>query len=133
MTHGAIQSVGVDIVEVARVRAVLDRHRDRFLARVFTPQEVQDCAGRVTSLAVRWAAKEAVSKALGSGWEGICWTDIEIVRLVGGQPTVLLHGAARRVAERLGLDHWAISLSHADAYAIAFVAASGPALEAHRE
>lgn len=128
-----IQAVGVDIVEVARVRAVLSRHRERFLARVFTPQEVSDCSGRVTSLAARWAAKEAVSKALGSGWEGICWTDIEIVRLAGGRPTVALHGQARTAAARLGLTQWAISLSHSDAYAVAFVIAAGTKPEAVRE
>ena len=125
MAEPVIQAVGVDIVEVARVRAILDRHRDRFLARVFTPQEVTDCAGRVTSLAARWAAKEAVSKALGCGWEGIRWTDIEIVRQARGQPAVVLHGPARAAAERQGLVHWAISLSHAEAYAVAFVVASG--------
>lgn len=128
-----IQAVGVDIVEVARVRAVLSRHPERFLARVFTAQEVSDCGGRVTSLAARWAAKEAVSKALGSGWEGICWTDIEIVRLAGGRPTVVLHGQARRVADRLGLTQWAISLSHSDAHAVAFVIAAGTKPEAVRE
>lgn len=125
MAHDPIQTVGVDIVEVARVRAVLDRHRDRFLARVFTPQEVVDCGNRVTSLAARWAAKEAVSKALGSGWEGIRWTDIEIVRTARGRPDVVLHGQARVEAERLGLAHWALSLSHSAAYAVAFVIATG--------
>lgn len=127
MTHDSMQTVGVDIVEVARVRAILERHHDRFLARVFTAQEILDCGGRITSLAARWAAKEAVSKALGCGWEGIRWTDIEIVRLESGRPTVVLYGEAQRVAERLGLVTWAISLSHADTYAVAFVMASGPA------
>lgn len=123
----------MDIVEVARVRAVWMRHPARFLARVFTAQEVADCGGRAASLAARWAAKEAVSKALGSGWEGICWTDIEIVRLAGGQPTVVLHGQALSAATRLGLTQWSLSLSHSDAYAIAFVIAAGTKPEAVRE
>ncbi len=125
MTGEWFQAVGVDIVEVARVRAILDRHHTRFLARVFTAQEVADCAGRPASLAARWAGKEAVSKALGCGWEGLRWTDIEIVRLPGGRPGVVLYGQAQVMAAQLGLTQWAISLSHADAYAVAFVMASG--------
>lgn len=118
-------TIGVDLVEVARVQAVLARHPARFLARVYTPQEVADCQGRAASLAARWAAKEAVSKALGSGWEGIEWTEIEIVRTPQGQPGVVLHGAARALADRLGLQQWVVSLSHTAAYAVAFVIAQG--------
>ena len=69
-------AVGVDIIDVSRVQAILDRHQARFLTRVYTPQEVADCQGQATSLAARWAAKEAVSKALGCGWDGIQWTEI---------------------------------------------------------
>lgn len=118
-------TIGVDLVEVARVQAVLARHPARFLARVYTPQEVADCQGRAASLAARWAAKEAVSKALGSGWEGIEWTEIEIVRTPQGQPGIVLHGAARALADRLGLQQWVVSLSHTAAYAVAFVIAQG--------
>jgi len=118
-------TIGVDLVEVARVQAVLARHPARFLARVYTPQEVADCQGQAASLAARWAAKEAVSKALGSGWEGIEWTEIEIVRTPQGQPGIVLHGAARALADRLGLQQWVVSLSHTAAYAVAFVIAQG--------
>ena len=79
----------------------------------------------LASLAARWAAKEAVSKALGSGWEGIEWTEIEIVRTPQGQPGIVLHGAARALADRLGLQQWVVSLSHTAAYAVAFVIAQG--------
>lgn len=119
--------IGVDIVEVPRVQALLDRHQARFLERVFTAQEAADCCGRATSLAARWAAKEAVSKALGCGWDGIQWTEIEIVRTPQGQPIVALHGAALTLAEQLGLRNWAISLSHTAAYAVAFVVAQSDA------
>ena len=118
-------TIGVDLVEVARVQAVLARHPARFLARVYTPQEVADCQGQAASLAARWAAKEAVSKALGSGWEGIEWTEIEIVRTPQGQPGIVLHGAARALADRLGLQQGVVSLSHTAAYAVAFVIAQG--------
>lgn len=119
-------AIGVDLVEVARVQAVLDRYAARFLARVYTAQEAADCQGQAASLAARWAGKEAVSKALGTGWDGLQWTEIEIVRTPQGQPTVALHGAARTQAERLGLQQWAISLSHTAVYAVAFVVAQGP-------
>ena len=116
-------AVGVDIIDVSRVQAILDRHQARFLTRVYTPQEVADCQGQAPSLAARWAAKEAVSKALGCGWDGIQWTEIEIVRTPHGQPLVSLHGAARTLAEQMGLRQWAISLSHTATYAVAFVVA----------
>ena len=118
-------AIGVDLVEVARVQAVLDRYAARFLARVYTAQEAADCRGQAASLAARWAGKEAVSKALGTGWDGLQWTEIEIVRTPQGKPIVALHGAARAQAERLGLQQWAISLSHTAAYAVAFVVAHG--------
>ena len=118
-------AIGVDLIEVARVQAVLDRHPARFLARVYTAQEAADCQGQAASLAARWAGKEAVSKALGTGWDGFQWTDIESVRTPQGQPAVALHGAARAQAARLGLQQWAISLSHTAAYAVAFVVAQG--------
>jgi len=117
--------IGVDLIEVERVQALLDRYPARFLARVYTAQEAADCRGQAASLAARWAGKEAVSKALGTGWDGLEWTEIEIVRTPQGQPTVALHGAARAQAERLGLQQWAISLSHTAAYAVAFVVAQG--------
>ncbi|HIC89738.1 MAG TPA: holo-[acyl-carrier-protein] synthase [Anaerolineae bacterium] len=116
-------AVGVDIIELDRIEHALHRWGDRFLKRVYTPGELAYCAGRVPSLAARWAAKEAVSKALGTGWRGIAWTELEVVRAPSGQPGIVLHGKARKRAEQLGLEHWALSISHSRQYAVAFVVA----------
>ncbi len=115
-------SVGVDVIEIARVQAVLARHPRRFLDRVFTPGEVKHCRGRIAELAARFAGKEAVMKALGTGVRGIAWREIEILPNRRGNPLVLLHGNARRRAEQLGLSTIDISLSHSRDYAVASVA-----------
>jgi holo-[acyl-carrier protein] synthase len=120
--------VGVDLVEVARVERILTRYEDRFLERVFTPAEVLYCRGRLSELAARFAAKEAVSKALGVGVrmlarDGIDWRDAEIVGDERGRPLVRLHGRAAERARQLGLTEWAVSLSHTREHAIAFVVA----------
>jgi holo-[acyl-carrier protein] synthase len=117
---------GVDIIEIERVSTLLSRHGDRFLLRVYTADEIVYCANRVESLAVRFAAKEAMVKALGTGaWrDGIAWTDLEVVRNEqSGEPGIRLHNAAKAAADRLALDEWSLSLSHSRAYAIAFVVA----------
>jgi holo-[acyl-carrier protein] synthase len=119
---------GVDLIEIARVRRVLDRYGDRFLERVFTPAEVLYCRARPPELAARFAAKEAVAKALGVGMrmmarDGIGWRDAEIVGDGRGKPLVRLHGRAAERADELGLTEWAISLSHTHEHAIAFVVA----------
>ena len=121
-------TVGVDLVTIARVKRVLERHEDRFLQRVFTPAEVLYCRGRTAELAARFAAKEAVSKALGVGMrmiarDGIDWRDVEIISDPRGKPLVHLYGRAARRASELGLTEWAISLSHTHEHAIAFVVA----------
>jgi holo-[acyl-carrier protein] synthase len=121
-------TTGVDLVEIDRVKWVLARHGDRFLERVFTQTEVLYCRGRLPELAARFAAKEAVSKALGVGMrmmsrDGIDWHDAEIVGDVRGKPLIRLHGRAAERAEELGLTEWAVSLSHTREYAVAFVAA----------
>jgi holo-[acyl-carrier protein] synthase len=119
--------VGVDIVELDRIAAAVTRWGDRFLQRVYTPAELAYCEGRTASLAARWAAKEAVSKALACGWLEVGWTDIEIERSSVGQPRVVLRGRARVRAQQLGLTEWAISLSHSHGYAVAMaVAVSQP-------
>ena len=119
---------GVDMIEIDRVSRSIDRHGDRFLTRVYTENELSACRGRVESLAARFAAKEAVAKALGTGlWrEGIGWCDIEVERDPGsGAPLLRLHAAAQARAELLGLATWSISLSHDRERAIAFVVAMG--------
>ena len=123
-------SVGVDIVELDRVRRAVDRHGERFLARIYTPEEIARYRGRPSELAARLAAKEAVSKALGVGLNhlsvhGIQWRDVEVLPDPLGKPIVVLSGRARALADEQGLREWAISLSHGRDYAVAFVVATG--------
>jgi holo-[acyl-carrier protein] synthase len=115
---------GVDLLEIQRMRETLQRHGDHFLARIYTPAERTLCNGNTASLAARFAAKEAVSKALGTGVGDVGWHDIEILRAAGGAPVLLLHGNAQALAEKLGLHNWSISLSHTREYAVAMVVAS---------
>ncbi|UCC61358.1 MAG: holo-ACP synthase [Dehalococcoidia bacterium] len=113
--------VGVDIIEIDRVRDVIDRWGQRFLGRIYTKAELDFCRGRVPELAVRFAGKEAVMKAMGTGRRGVSWRDIEILSDRRRAPLVFLHGRARRRARKLGLDEIAISLSHSRNYAVASV------------
>ena len=112
---------GVDIIEITRVRQVAERYGERFLRRIYTEGEVAYCRGRAPQLASRFAAKEAVMKALGTGTRGVRWRDIEVVRERGRAPRILLHGTALARAEMLGIDHLSVSLSHSKEYAVAFV------------
>ena len=118
-------SVGVDVIETERIARALERWGDRFLSHVYTPTEVEYCRNHVPELAVRFAAKEAVSKALGTGIRGVTWREMEVLPDSRGKPLVRLHGRAKRRARALGLDEFAISLSHSRRYAVAFVVASG--------
>jgi len=120
-------SVGVDIVEIPRLVRALDRWGERFLRRVYTPAEIAFCRGRIAELAARFAAKEAISKALGTGLVGIAWTEMEVLADSRGKPLVTLYSRALARAQELGLDEWAISLSHSDDSALSFVVASGEA------
>ena len=119
---------GVDMIEIERVAQAIAAHGDRFLARVYTSAELAYCRGRRESLAARFAAKEAVAKALGTGiWrQDVNWTDIETLSdPESGAPQLHLHGAAATLADTQGLTTWAISLSHDRSRAIAFVTALG--------
>lgn len=112
--------VGIDIIETARIRAVLEKHDERFLNRVYTEWERNYCRKNVQHLAGRWAAKEAVSKVLGLGVRGVGWREIEITRTPFGQPTVALHGRAEARRARLGLvAPLAVSISHIRELAVA--------------
>jgi holo-[acyl-carrier protein] synthase len=113
--------VGVDIIEIERIESAVGRWGERFLHRVFTDGELFICRGRSPALAVRFAAKEAVMKALGTGVIGVGWREIEILSNLDGKPLVLLHGRAQRKACELGLGEIAISLSHSREYAVASV------------
>lgn len=121
-------TTGVDIIHISRVEEAVARYGDRFLRRVFTPQELAYCRGRIPELAARFAAKEAVSKALGVGVRtlsrhGIGWHDAEVINGRSGKPGVRLHGRAAHLAAELHLTQWALSLTHEREYAVAFVVA----------
>src|SRR5262249_13428422 len=126
----AIVGHGVDIVEVRRIAEMLDRHGERFLDRVYTRGErayaTSSLKRRDEHLAARFAAKEAVLKALGTGWRrGIAWTDVEVVHGPAGQPHVRLTGRAAEIAADARIEDWFLSLSHSGDWAMASVIAIG--------
>ena len=116
-------TTGVDIIEIPRIKQVLDRYGQRFLNRVFTPDEIAYCRGRAPNLAGRFAAKEAAMKALGTGVRGVSWKDIEVIRADSGAPSLRLHGRAEKRAEWLQVGEMSLSISHSREYAVAFVVA----------
>ena len=116
---------GVDLARVDRIAALLDRYGARFAHRVFTERELAACQGRPDRLAARFAAKEAVSKVLGTGIGQVTWRDIEVVNDPAGRPDLRLDGRAAQLAGELGLHIWSVSLSHTQEQAVAFVVAAG--------
>lgn len=120
---------GVDLVEISRIGDALGRWGERFLYRIWTEREIAACRGRHRELAARFAAKEAASKALGTGIVGIIWREMEVLSDRRGKPLLFLHGQARARAEELGLNTWAVSLTHtrdlACALVVAYAAPSG--------
>ena len=112
-----MQNIGVDIIEIARIKKAADRWEQTFLKRVYTESELKIYGSRPSSLAARFSGKEAVIKVLNS--KGIGLKEIEILSDTEGKPWVKLHGKAQRQAEQLGLVNLAISLSHCKDYAIA--------------
>ena len=122
-------AVGVDMIETTRVREVLEKHPERFLSRVFTPEEVAFCRGRVQELAARFAAKEAVMKALGTGARSVGWREIEVLPDRRGKPLVYLYGGALERAGTIGLEAIDISLSHLADMSIAVVVCTQQILE----
>lgn len=120
-----IVGTGVDVVEVERVAAAIQDFGERFLRRVFTEAERRYCdskKNRAERYAARFAAKEAAFKALGTGWnQGVAWRDVEVGHAPGGRPTLRFSGAAARHAQRLGMKHVSLSLSHTKAQAVAQV------------
>ena len=117
-------STGVDIIEIPRIARVVERYGERFLHRVYTEAEQALYHGRIPELAARFAAKEAISKALGTGIWGIRWREMEVLPDMRGKPLVYLHGAAAARARALNLRHFAVSLSHSREYAMAVVVAT---------
>lgn len=122
-----IIGIGTDITECLRIARMIERHGEMFLGRVFTPQEIRYCQSRKQStqhFSARWAAKEAVLKALGTGWvRGISWRDIEIRALDGGKPVVAVRGGVKQIVEHLGVSQLLVSISHCHTHATAYVLA----------
>ena len=122
--QGVNVAVGIDMIEVERVRKVFERHGERFLKRVYTEDEIRQCRGKVARLAGRFAAKEAISKALGTGIHGVSWREMEIVQLRSGRPTVRLHGVAKLRALQLGLSAFDVSIADLAQFSIAIAVAA---------
>ena len=114
---------GIDLVDCPRIEQMIQRHGERFVNRVFTPAEqayAEKNKNEVEKLAGRFAAKEAVLKLVGTGWRGkIAWTDIEIINNAAGQPGVTLGGEVRKIADKLGIKHISVSITHTANFAIA--------------
>lgn len=116
---------GVDLIEVARIEEVVARHGKHYLERIYTPAELEQCGRRAESLAGRFAAKEAVAKALGCGIGDVTWKEIEVLGDEQNAPSLFLHGAAERKAREQGLGTWSVSISHTQSHALALVVAVG--------
>jgi holo-[acyl-carrier protein] synthase len=120
-----IFGIGVDMVEIYRIDSIAKRWRDRFLRRIFTREEMQYCLTKKNPsphLAVRFAAKEAFLKALGTGYsKGVRWKDVEVIRNAAGRPGIELHDHTRRLYERHGIRKIHLSMSHDGAYGLAQV------------
>jgi len=114
---------GIDTIELSRLDEIRPEIRTRFIQRVFTEKEVEQARDQTDVLSGLFAAKEAVSKALGTGIGYVNWRDIEIIHLKSGQPTIVLHGNAETVANKLGLTTWSVSISHDRNKAIAMAVA----------
>ena len=112
---------GIDIIEIERIADVVARHGDRFLNRIYTEDEIAHCRGRIPELAARFAAKEAVMKALGTGVRGVGWRDIEVLPNRRGKPLVFLYGRGAKRAEEIELRALEISLTHSNELAMASV------------
>jgi len=116
---------GIDTIEISRLKEIKPAIRKRFIERVYTPKEIAQARDRDDVLSGLFAAKEAVSKALGTGIGHVGWQDIEILHISSGQPIVALHGNAKKVAEQLKLLEWSVSISHDRNKAIAMAVAVG--------
>ncbi len=116
---------GVDILEIARIQGAIDRFGKKFLDRIFTDAEIAECHGKTEAFAVRFAAKEAVTKALGTGIGPVTWKEVETLSKRSGEPYIILHGKAKIIADYLKLSDWAVSLSHSHENAVAMVVAFG--------
>ena len=114
---------GIDLVDCPRIEAMIERHGERFVQRIFTAAEqayAESNKNKIEKLAGRFAAKEAILKLMGTGWRGkIAWTDIEIINNSSGQPEVTLDGEVKKIADKLGIKHISVSITHTANFAIA--------------
>jgi holo-[acyl-carrier protein] synthase len=122
---GLLPYTGIDAAEIPRIAKAVERWGQRFLDRVYTPAEQRYCGKKIQRLAGRFAAKEAISKVLGTGIRYIRWRELEILPDQRGKPTVTLHGRAVLIADHLGLGPIGISITHTDTLALAFAVALG--------
>ncbi|HHY99206.1 MAG TPA: holo-ACP synthase [Firmicutes bacterium] len=120
-----VLGIGLDIIEIPRIRELMERKGNRLIGRVFTPREAELCAGRYESFAGRFAAKEAAAKALGTGMRGISWIEVEILEDHLGKPLILLHGRARDLASSKGIRDILVSITHLKDLACAMAVATG--------
>ena len=124
-----IIGIGTDITECLRIARMIERHGELFINRVYTPEEIRYCQSRKQAtqhFTGRWAAKEAVLKALGTGWRrGISWRDVEVRNEPGGKPSVALRGGAKEVAAQLGITDVLVTISHCRSHATATAIAVG--------
>ena len=114
---------GIDIIEIDRIKKVYLQYPKRFMKKIFTETEISYCKGRYPQIAARFACKEAVMKALGTGIRGIPWKSIEVYRARGKAPEIILHGNAKSKATQLGIKRIALSISHSKNFAVASVVA----------
>ena len=119
-------STGIDLIEISRIREAIERYGDKFVSRIFTETEQKDCGGRVSSLAARFAAKEAAAKALGTGIGEVGWLEIEILGDENHAPNLHLSGNAQKRASEKSLTFWSVSISHTNELATALVVGLGP-------
>ena len=124
-----VLGIGTDIVECLRIAQMIERHGELFIGRVFTPAEVEYCSIRKSATqhySGRWAAKEAILKAIGTGWvRGISWQDMEVVNDMGGRPEVQLSGGAAEACQKRGIRKVLVSISHCRSHATAYAIALG--------
>ena len=124
-----IIGIGTDITECLRIARMIERHGEMFIGRVYTPEEIRYCQSRKQAtqhFTGRWAAKEAILKAMGTGWSrGITWRDVEIRNQPGGKPVVAVRGGAKEIVEQLGIAKMLVSISHCRTHATACAIALG--------
>ena len=131
-----ILGIGTHIIECPRIGRMIEQHGELFLRRVYTEREIRYCQARkhaIEHFAGRWAAKEAILKALGTGWSrGICWTDLEVRHDAAGQPKVLVRGGAKDAAVERGIGDILVSIAHCRTYATGYALAVGNGAEKPR-